>query len=110
MPHLRIRGVDQQQAESLSFSLPQILAEPLSIKPSAVPLEWISSQLLINGQTQLKPLLEVHWFARPQAQQDQIAQVLTHELNRVLGSKMDYSVVFYVMDKSAYYRNGQHFG
>ncbi len=110
MPHLRIRGVDQQQAEKLSFSLPQILAKHLSVEPSAVALEWLASQSLLNGQLLQKPLLEVHWFARPAALQDQIAQALTNELQEVLGNQADYSVVFYAMEKSAYYRNGQHFG
>jgi hypothetical protein len=54
------------------------------------------------------PFVEVLWFARSQAIQDQCAQIITERVKALVPS-LDVVVVFMVLPKESYYENGLHF-
>ena len=109
MPHLRFRGMSRATVKEVSQTLVSILA-PLINSPEAhfvlefIPAEFICAGRNVPGQ----PLIEVLWFARPQALQDQVAEVLTQALGPYLEQEL--SIIFTALERHHYYENGQHYG
>ncbi|MFB2865767.1 DUF1904 family protein [Aeromonas sp. MdU4] len=110
MPHLRFRAVSLDILKEISVPLLAELCELTGGKPEFVTMERVESHWVRNGEPEPGfPFVELHWFARPQEQQDAAARLITRHLKAVLGEQTYVVVQVFPIDKSAYYSNGEHY-
>ncbi len=110
MPHMRIRGVEREVVQRLSTRLVDQLAALIQSPKAHFTLEWLQTEFIMDGQTQPGyPFVELLWFERPQALQDQVAQLITAELKAELGEAQEVAVVILPLARERYYDNGQHY-
>lgn len=109
MPHIRLRALKKEYVKTLSEILIQDLALTINTAADNFTFEWIGSEFFHDGkETPSYPFIEVLWFARPQEIQDQTAKIITEKVKDLTRSQ-DVVVVFQVLEKPAYYENGEHF-
>ncbi|MCS3459681.1 DUF1904 family protein [Aeromonas rivuli] len=110
MPHLRFRAVDIETVQGISTRLVADLCTLTGGKPEFVTLECLTHPFVRDGaQARGNPFVELVWFARPQAQQDEAAALITRHLKQALGEQTYVVVQVLPIDKSAYYSNGEHY-
>ena len=112
MPHLRITGLDQAQVQTISTSLVDDLAPLAQCPRDHFTLELFPVQFIFDGQLGANqyPMVDVFWFDRGQAVQDQIASVITAAVRQVMEDKtLDICVRFTPVNPANYYENGEHF-
>ena len=110
MPHLRFRAVALETLQQVSGPLLAELCELTGGKPEFVTLECLASPFVRDGVLERgNPFVELIWFARPQAQQDEAAALITRHLKQALGEQTYVVVQVLPIVKSHYYSNGQHY-
>ncbi|QJY40975.1 DUF1904 domain-containing protein [Vibrio cholerae] len=107
MPHLSFRAVEAHIVESLVPSLLNELSSLLSTARNVYTFELINTQYFAEGE--VNPMVEVLWFGREQLTQNQVAQMITEQIRQLLGADSHVAVVFIPLQRTAYYRDGQHF-
>lgn len=71
-------------------------------------LEVIQSVYVRDGEiVDGAPVVEVYWFDRGQEVQDKVAKIITKYINYIGYPEVD--VIFFVLEESRYYENGEHF-
>ncbi|WP_413584736.1 DUF1904 domain-containing protein [Bdellovibrio sp. HCB274] len=109
MPHLRFRGINQDQVAKLSQTLPNNLAATMETTEDNFSIEHIHTDFFSKGQKGgAYPFVEVLWFQRSQEIQDQSAKIITEQVKQYCPND-DVAVIFVSLTKSAYYENGSHF-
>lgn len=109
MPHLRFRGVNEQQVAELSNSLVKDLATTIETTEDNFSFELIGTQFFSRGQKGgAYPFVEVLWFQRSQEIQDAAAKIITEKV-KLLCPHDDVAVIFVPLAKNSYYENGTHF-
>lgn len=107
MPMLRIRGIQLSKIKQVSTQLVEELAHIIECPKDYLTLECIHSTFISEGEEVEPPaLVEVAWFDRGQAVQDQVAQCITKYLGEGLSC---FEVYFITLKENQYYENGQHF-
>ncbi|UYL09522.1 DUF1904 domain-containing protein [Bdellovibrio sp. SKB1291214] len=109
MPHLRFRGLKEDQVASLSQTLVKDLAAAIETGEDNFSFELIGSHYFSKGQPGgAYPFVEVLWFKRSQEIQDKSALIITEQVKK-LCPQDDVAVIFVPLEKNAYYENGSHF-
>ncbi|MFR9717823.1 DUF1904 family protein [Aeromonas diversa] len=110
MPHLRCRAMSQPDVERLSLTLIGELAALLGADPAHFTLERLESTFVADGwPVHGSPMIEVHWFARSQEQQDAAARLITARVREIVGEGDKIAVLFFALERHAYYSDGAHF-
>ena len=111
MPHLRFRGMSRAIVKEVSKTLVATLAPIITSPEDHFVLEFIPAEFVQGGQVITgQPLIEVLWFTRPQALQDQVAVILTEALRAYLEPEQNLCIIFTALEGHNYYENGQHYG
>lgn len=109
MPHIRIRSMEDQQVATLSKTLTGPLAAAMQTSEDNFTFEKIATTFFEKGQSsEGTPFIEVLWFPRSQEVQDQAAQIITQQVQKLCTAEY-VTVVFQVLAPTAYYENGTHF-
>lgn len=110
MPHIRIRGLQNEEVRGLSRTLLARCAEVVGCPEDWFTLEAAPTSFFFGGQ-EVKggPIVECWWFHRPQVLCDRVAALITDVL-RPLAEDRNVVVIFVTMEKTAYYEDGKHFG
>lgn len=109
MPHLRFRALSAQNVQTLSVSLPKVLAPAMETSEDNFTFEVISTEFFTNGKSDKSyPFVEVHWFARSQEIKTSSAKIITEQV-KALTAAADVVVVFIPLAKVDYFENGQSF-
>ncbi|MCW3173725.1 DUF1904 domain-containing protein [Shewanella subflava] len=110
MPHITIRGVTPYIAETISNSLFEQLSIICGNTKSSYTLELLASKQFTGTTPFLKfVLVEIFWFPREKPIQDAVECAIRDTLTAVDDSLNDIAVMFHVLDRQRYYRNGKHF-
>ncbi|ART78864.1 DUF1904 family protein [Oceanisphaera avium] len=111
MPHLRFRGLSRVIVKEISKTLVTTLAPVVDSPENHFVLEFIPAEFVYDGLNVAgQPLVEVLWFSRPQALQDQVAELITQALRAHLEPEQNICVIFTPLTGQQYYENGQHYG
>lgn len=109
MPHLRFRAIEAQHVQELSRQLAEPLAVMIKTDVDNFTFEHLPTVFFAKAlKTEAYPFVEVHWFARPQELQDAVASKITSAVKALTGAT-DVVVIFFKLEKTAYYENGEHF-
>lgn len=110
MPHLRFRAIEPQVVQSLSHSLIDDLQPLMNCPREDFTFEYISSTFYFAGDVSAAyPFVEVLWFDRGQETQDNVAQVITQQVQKSVGDDVNVAVIFTALKPSEYYDNAQHY-
>ena len=110
MPHITIRGVTPYIAETISNSLFEQLSIICGNTKSSYTLELLASKQFTGTTPFLKfVLVEIFWFPREKPIQDAVECAIRDALTTADDSIKDIAVMFHVLDRESYYRNGKHF-
>lgn len=109
MPHIRFRALQTEHIQSLSSSLPCVLAEAMNTDEDNFTFERVHTEFFAKGvSAESFPFVEILWFERSQDVQDLCAQIITEEVKKLSGAE-DVVVIFFALQKSGYYENAKHF-
>ncbi|MGF1688241.1 DUF1904 domain-containing protein [Photobacterium japonica] len=111
MPHLRFRAVEFDHLKVLSTQLVDDLLPLMACPREDFTLEHITTTFIFDGDvSEAYPFVEVLWFDRGQAVQDEVAQLITAAVRQALHEpQLDVAVIFTPLTPFAYYDNGQHY-
>ncbi|WP_226409894.1 DUF1904 family protein [Shewanella glacialimarina] len=110
MPHITIRGVNQYVAEQISQPLFEQLSLLCGNAKSSYSLEWIESKQFSGANPFLGlALIEISWFPRDKLIQDAVEYTVRDIILTVQSSIKDIVVIFHVLERESYYRNGTQF-
>lgn len=108
MPHLIFRGIPSEFIRTISKQLAIDIADLCQCPPDHVILECLHTTALFDGeQVASYPFVEVNWFERGQAVQDQVASCIDRHV-RSLGIA-EAEVAFRSYEPNRYYANGVSF-
>jgi hypothetical protein len=109
MPHLRVRGLSEEEVKEITVGIAEKLAELTSLPEDVFGIELIESKYFFKGKESeaSPPLFEVLWFDRGQEIQDGAAQII-FEIMRQLNYD-DVRISFINLEKNRYYKNGKHY-
>ncbi|WP_413557794.1 DUF1904 domain-containing protein [Bdellovibrio sp. HCB209] len=109
MPHLRFRGLKEDNVAELSNALTKELATTMETTEDNFSFELIGTTFFSKGQRGgAYPFVEVLWFQRSQEIQDAAARIITQKVKQ-LCPQDDVAVIFVPLAKNSYYENGTHF-
>ncbi|NLN83382.1 MAG: DUF1904 family protein [Firmicutes bacterium] len=102
MPTLVFRGVKPSDLQTLAQPLIEKLSQVAQCEKRVFTLELTqTTHFDESGLIESYPMIEVHWFDRPQEQQDEAAQVIA-DFMKNLGYKR-VKVSFIIIDRTAFY-------
>lgn len=105
MPQIKIRGIETEIIRKLSKQLVDELAVLTESPRDYFTLEVIHSTFIMDGDVVPGyPFVEIAWFERGQAIQDQVAQAISRLLNEGGCSSVD--IMFTILEKPRYYEFG----
>lgn len=108
MPMLRFKGIKVDNVCKVSKELIDELQELIQCPRDYFSLEVIQSVYIKDGEiVEGAPVVEVSWFDRGQEVQDKAAKIITKYINSVGYQEVD--VIFFLLEESRYYENGEHF-
>lgn len=111
MPHLRFRGIERDALMQLSGPLVEQLSALTGAPVAHFTIERVQTEFIISGEAVAGyPFVELMWFDRGQAIQDQAAQLITEQVKAQVGAAVDVAVIVLPLTRSAYYDNGHHYG
>ena len=111
MPHLRFRGIEREALMQLSGPLVEQLSSLTGAPVAHFTIERVQTEFIISGEAVAGyPFVELMWFDRGQAVQDQAASLITEQVKAQVGATVDVAVIVLPLTRSAYYDNGQHYG
>jgi phenylpyruvate tautomerase PptA (4-oxalocrotonate tautomerase family) len=109
MPHIRIRGINPEQALKFSETFKAEAATIVNTSADNFTIELIETKFFHEGTIDPGyPFIEVLWFERPQEVKDRFATHITERMRRVTNAK-DVAVLFVPLQKEDYFENGNHF-
>ncbi|UJF20695.1 DUF1904 family protein [Shewanella sp. OMA3-2] len=110
MPHITIRGVNQHVAEQISQPLFEQLSTLCGNAKSSYTLEWFESKQF-SGASPFSGivLIEISWFPRDKLIQDAVEYAVRDTILTAQSSIKDIAVIFHVLARESYYRNGTQF-
>ena len=108
MPMLKFKAIEIESVCKISKKLVDELQELIQCPRDYFSLTvdraiYVKDGGIVKGD----PVVEVSWFDRGQDIQDKAAKIITKYVNSVKYPNVD--VIFFALDKSKYYENGQHF-
>lgn len=108
MPALRLKAIDGNKALTISKQLIDELQELIQCPRDYFSIELVQSKFIMDGKFVGGPqMVDVLWFDRGQDIQDKAAKIITKYINSIGYKNVD--VVFYPLEHSKYYENGEHF-
>lgn len=108
MPQIKFRGVEIEKICRFSRSMIDELTKIIQCPRDYFTIEHITSTFIQDGEIiQGYPFVEVVWFDRGQAVQDQTARAITKYLQQAGCEQVD--IFFQPLEKHRYYENGEHF-
>ncbi len=111
MPHLRFRAVERKDVAKLTETLGEKLQPLMDCPLEDFTFECVATEFFFAGQaSEAYPFVDVLWFDRGQATQDEVAAIVTQEVRHVLEKpEQDVAVIFTSLSPKAYYDNGSHY-
>lgn len=109
MPHLKFRGIDKKILIENSKELIDGLTSIVRCDRTWFTLEHIETEYIFDGA--IVPgytFVDVAWFDRGQEAKDLVADFIT-KFCKKLTDNNDTTVIFYPLEGSNYYDNGEHF-
>lgn len=108
MPMLKFKAIETESVCKISKKLIDELQDLIQCPRDYFSLA-IDQSVYINDGEIVKgdPIVEVSWFDRGQEVQDKAAKIITKYVNLAECKNVD--VIFFVLDESKYYENGEHF-
>lgn len=108
MPQIKVRGVNPELVCAISTELIDELSTAINSSKDSFTLECITSTFIQDGRiVPGYPFIDVGWFNRGQAKQDEVARIIYQHFNRAGITAVD--IVFTNFPKENYYENDQHF-
>jgi len=109
MPHLRIRGMKEEEIAKISTELLDELVRIIKVSRDHFTIEYIPSTFIFDGNINTKsdPFVEVLWFDRGEQIMKETANVITQFIKPF--DYKDIAVYFSDLKKEHYYENGEHF-
>ncbi|CAM3503752.1 DUF1904 domain-containing protein [Parendozoicomonas haliclonae] len=111
MPHFRFRAIAPEYVQQLSQPLVDELHTLMESPEGDFTIEHIPASFFFAGQpSDAYPFVEVLYFDRGQAVQDEIARVITRLVREANGQpEQDVAVIFTHLQPVNYYDNGEHY-
>lgn len=109
MPHLRIRGMKEEEITKISTELLDELVRIINVPRDHFTIEYIPSTFICDGNINANkyPFVEVLWFNRGEKIMNETANVITQFIKPF--EYDDIAVYFNDLKKEHYYENGEHF-
>ena len=108
MPMIKFKGIEVSNICNISKELIDELQELIQCPRDYFSLAVDQSVYVRDGEiVEGAPIVEVSWFDRGQEVQDKVAKIITQHVTSI--GCLDVDVIFFVLDKSKYYENGEHF-
>lgn len=108
MPMLKFKAIEIEDVCAISKNLIDELQELIQCPRDYFSLSVDKSIYIKDGEfVKGEPIVEVSWFDRGQEIQDKAAKIITKYINSVEYQSVD--IIFFVLDESKYYENGEHF-
>ncbi|WP_411167762.1 DUF1904 domain-containing protein [Clostridium sp. MB05] len=108
MPMLKFKGIETENVCSISKKLIDELQELIQCPRDYFSLAVDKSVYIKDGEiVKGEPVVEVSWFDRGQEVQDKAAKIITKYVHLLEYINVD--VIFFTLDESKYYENGEHF-
>jgi len=108
MPALKFKSIESTKLCNISKDLIDELQELIQCPRDYFSLEVVESSYIMDGKFVEGPsVIEVSWFDRGQECQDKVAKSITKYVKSIGYDSVD--VIFYVLEESRYYENGEHF-
>lgn len=108
MPMLKFKGIESEKVCTISKNLIDELQELIQCPRDYFSLSVDRSVYIKDGEiVEGEPVVELSWFDRGQEVQDKAAKIITKYVNLVGYPNLD--VIFFVLNESKYYENGEHF-
>ena len=108
MPMLKFKAIETKDVCSISKELIDELQELIQCPRDYFSISVDKSEYVRDGEiVKGEPIVEVSWFDRGQEIQDKAAKIITKYVNLVGYPSLD--VIFFVLNESRYYENGEHF-
>ncbi|ADN76130.1 Domain of unknown function DUF1904 [Ferrimonas balearica DSM 9799] len=111
MPHLRVRGLANEQVQALSEQLTDPLSQLFGCPDDHITIEAIASTFFFRGAPGGGyPMVELLWFDRGLDVQDQVARLITDTIRTLCQApELDVAVIVSPLSQRHYYENGEHF-
>ena len=108
MPMLKFKAIEIESVCKISKKLVDELQELIQCPRDYFSLTVDRAIYVKDGEiAKGDPVVEVSWFDRGQDIQNEAAKIITRYVNSVKYPNVD--VIFFSLDKSKYYENGEHF-
>lgn len=108
MPMLKFKAIEIESVCKISKKLVDELQELIQCPRDYFSLTVDRAIYVKDGEiAKGDSVVEVSWFDRGQDIQDKAAKIITKYVNSVKYPNVD--VIFFALDKSKYYENGEHF-
>ena len=108
MPMLKFKAIEIESVCKISKMLVDELQELIQCPRDYFSLTVDRAIYVKDGQiAKGDPVVEVSWFDRGQDIQNEAAKIITRYVNSAKYPNVD--VIFFALDKSKYYENGEHF-
>lgn len=108
MPMLKFKAIETESVCKISKKLIDELQDLIQCPRDYFSLAIDKSVYINDGEiVKGEPIVEVSWFDRGQEVQDKAAKIITKYVN--LAGYQNVDVIFFVLDESKYYENGEHF-
>lgn len=108
MPHIAIKGLDENSVANVSKTLPAALVPIVGGSPSSVLIQHIPAKFYVDGVESVTPpvIVQVDTQPRPQEVLDAFAETLASVLRPY--TKQDIEIYFICNSIDLYYHNGKH--
>lgn len=108
MPQIIVRGMQVEDVKQLSYTLPAALSRVIGCPEEHIILEyWPTKQVRQGEFVEGDPLIQVNWFDRDEAVQDETAAVIEQQIRTIGYSQVE--IYFVILAARKYYENGQHY-
>jgi len=109
MPHLIFKGIKKEDVVSIEKDLIQVLSLIIDCPVDHFTVEWQETMFISGGleNTGGYPFITIHWFNRPEHQEQAVASHLTKIIK--LKGYSDVCVYFNDLIPEKYYENGVSF-
>ncbi len=112
MPHIYVKNMTVPEVSQLSLKTTPLLATAIACPPDWLVFHQSENSSFVCGEpcTQLMVIVDVFWFKRAQAVQDQVATILTEQIKMLHGrDSAEVTIVFHPLENDGYYEDGKHF-
>lgn len=105
MPHIRVRGLEEEKLRKISKNLLDGLQEKIECPRDYLTLELVESKFI---ECEFYPFVEVLWFDRGRNVKQEVASFVT-DLIKSINPNQDVCVMFLDLIKEDYFENKEHF-